>query len=203
MRQIVPYEKEIKFKTKIAEITSISLEHELNVLSDEVSGEFIVSGDYKTHEISVNKESFSYKLPFSITLTENVDSTSLNFEILDFTYDVINEDTLKINIEFEVRGELLESLKEENIKEKEVREEIIIPFETETTEEVKESIMNNVPISEENNYIKYHIYIVRETDTLESISIKYNIDENIIKNINKIDNISIGDKILVPEYGEE
>lgn len=201
MRQIVPYEKEIKFKTKIAEISSISLEHELNSNDFEVNGEFIVSGDYKTHEISVNKESFSYKLPFSVTLTDSIELSSLDFEILDFRYDVVGDDILKVNIEFEVYAE---EKKEIDKEKEEVREEIIIPFETEeTTEEVKETIMDNIPTSEEKTYITYHVHIVRETDTLESICVKYGVDDSTIKSINKIEEINIGDKILVPEYGEE
>ena len=49
MKMSIPYEKEIVFNTKIAEITSISLEYEANVLDDDIEGEFIVSGDYKIH----------------------------------------------------------------------------------------------------------------------------------------------------------
>ena len=36
MRESIPYEKEIVFNTKIAEITSISLEYEANVLDDDI-----------------------------------------------------------------------------------------------------------------------------------------------------------------------
>ena len=105
MKSVVPFTKDILFKSKIAEITSISLEHELDVKEDSVTGNFIISGDYKSHEVSVNKEEFLYKLPFSVELTENIDLNTFNFEILDFYYDVIDNDTLRINIEFEVKAE--------------------------------------------------------------------------------------------------
>ena len=58
MKQVVPFKKDIIFKSKIAEITSISLEHTLNLDDDTISGDFIVSGDYKMTEASVNKEDF-------------------------------------------------------------------------------------------------------------------------------------------------
>lgn len=40
MKKIVPFKKDINFKTNIAEITSISLEHTLKV------GNFTVDGDF-------------------------------------------------------------------------------------------------------------------------------------------------------------
>ena len=139
MKSVVPFTKDILFKSKIAEITSISLEHELDVKEDSVTGNFIISGDYKSHEVSVNKEEFLYKLPFSVELTENIDLNTFNFEILDFYYDVIDNDTLRINIEFEVKAEK----KEEKIEEREVKqEEIFTPVEEEI-----ESIEVEIPVS--------------------------------------------------------
>ena len=71
MNCIIPYTKEIPFNSKIKEITSISLEHEMSINEGEILGNFIISGEYKAHELSVNKESFEHVLPFSIDLTEN------------------------------------------------------------------------------------------------------------------------------------
>ena len=60
----IPFTKDIDFEKKVSEITSISLEHETKVEEDTLKGNFIVSGDFKSHEVSVNKEPFSYILPF-------------------------------------------------------------------------------------------------------------------------------------------
>ena len=46
MNCIIPYTKEIPFNSKIKEITSISLEHEMNINEGEILGNFIVSGEY-------------------------------------------------------------------------------------------------------------------------------------------------------------
>ena len=62
MNCIIPFTKDIKFKTNIAEILSISLEHDFTANPEEVLGNFIISGDYKTHEVSVNKEHFELSL---------------------------------------------------------------------------------------------------------------------------------------------
>ena len=60
MNCIIPFTKDIKFKTNIAEILSISLEHDFTANPEEVLGNFTISGDYKSHEVSVNKEHFEY-----------------------------------------------------------------------------------------------------------------------------------------------
>ena len=123
MRMIVPYEKEITFNTKIAQISSISLEYEANVLGSDLSGDFIVSGEYKIHEVSVNKEPFKYRLPFSISLDDDLIRDSLKYDIYNFTYEVKDEDTLKVNIEFLLEGEVVEKMPEPEVKVEETKKE--------------------------------------------------------------------------------
>lgn len=130
MRMIVPYNKEIVFNTKIASITSISLEYEANILDDELVGDFLISGDYKIHEVSINKEPFKYRLPFSITLADSIIRDSLKYDINNFTYECINDDTLKVNIEFLLEGEEVETpLQEEAQEQVETFEEPVPPKE--------------------------------------------------------------------------
>ena len=100
MKQIVPFKKELPFKTKVSDITSISLERDLNVLDDGIiSGVFHITGDYKMNEGSINREDFSFDLPFDITLDPRYDIKTVNSDIDDFYYDIINDDTLKVNID--------------------------------------------------------------------------------------------------------
>ena len=203
----------------------------MDVKEDSVTGNFIISGDYKSHEVSVNKEEFLYKLPFSVELTENIDLNTFNFEILDFYYDVIDNDTLRINIEFEVKAEK----KEEKIEEREVKqEEIFTPVEeeiesieveipvsnkieepVEIKEQVKkekpeervekeeqETILNNIDVKED-DFMTYNIHIVREMESFESISEKYNVSVDLLKEYNNLESINIGDKIIIPEEKDE
>ena len=111
MKQIVPFKKELPFKTKVSEITSISLEREINVLEDAViTGVFHITGDYKMNEGSINREEFSFDLPFDITLDPRYDIDSVKSDIEDFYYDVINEDTLKVNIDLYIEAEYKEEI---------------------------------------------------------------------------------------------
>ena len=222
MKSIVPYTKDIAFDTKIAEICSISLEHELTIGEAEIEGQFIVTGEYKTHEVSVNKEPFSYKLPFTLEVTENIVKESIDFEITDFTYELVDDSTLRVNIEFSVSAEEKEEVVEEIPEETEedtekeslresVMEEINELFpEVEETEEVQaedeedrldensENIILDAMQEKESEVATYHIHIVNTNDSIESICAVYNTDEATLKEYNNIENIQVGDKIIIP-----
>ena len=102
MKQIIP------FKTKVSDITSISLERKIEILDGGiVTGTFYITGDYKMNEGSINREKFSFDLPFDITLDPRYDVNSVKADIEDFYYDVINEDTLKVNIDLYIEAEYL------------------------------------------------------------------------------------------------
>ncbi len=214
MKSIVPYTKAIEFNTKIAEICSISLEHELNIGENEIEGNFIISGDYKSHEVSVNKEPFHYTLPFSLEVTENIDKETIDFEITDFTYEIEGDSTLKVNIEFCLTADELE---EEKQKEEENRKEIAMEeieelfneptgeesdIEEDRVDQESEAIILNSIQEKEEEFASYHIHIVNNTDSLESICAKYNTDMNTLKEYNTIDTISIGDKLIIPFIDE-
>ena len=225
MKSVIPFTKDILFKSKIADIVSISLEHELNIDDTEVKGNFIVSGEYKAHAVSINKEKFEYKLPFNVELTKNIDLDTFSFKIVDFYYEVINDDVLRVDIEFEVyalekKEEVNEELRENIVEFEEPKKEIIdteidlLPIQVEQNdskmenneerleEEQKTTILNSIS-KEEDEYITYNVHIVREMDTIESISQTYNASIDLIKEYNNIDNLSIGDKIIIPQDLDE
>lgn len=100
MHEIVSFSKEIVFKNMINKITSISLEHTL-MLEDKfnIRGDFIVSGSYKMTAASQIENDFSYKIPVDIEVDEKYDLSNLVIDIDDFTYEVIDEEILKVNID--------------------------------------------------------------------------------------------------------
>lgn len=119
MRQIIPFQKEIAFKTMISKITSISLEHTLELKeSDIVLGDFIVSGSYKMTEASQIDEDFSYKIPIEIAIDNKYDTNNITLEIDDFVYEVLDEERLLLKIDLCIDGlelKQLESQKEEEV----------------------------------------------------------------------------------------
>lgn len=97
--------KELLFKNSVFEITSVSIEHNYDINGSNCEGEFIISGDYRLHEISINKEDFSFKIPFNNAIRSNVNLDSIEVEITDFSYELINNDELDVHVEYTVSGE--------------------------------------------------------------------------------------------------
>lgn len=220
MKTIVPFSKEIKFNTKLYEILSISLEHELNVKEDTILGDFIISGEYRSHEISANKEKFFYRLPFSVEITDNIVKESVVFNIEDFNYEIKNDDILQIEIEFSVSALeekkdepaeiILPDISETNFDDHEERkkerlsDEIKIISEEEKSSETisTNSIIDKIKNNDSETYVAYHIYIIKETDTIETIANNFHINIDVLQNYNKNLNFIAGEKILVP-YSED
>lgn len=126
MKQIVPFKKELPFKTKVSDITSISLERDIKVTDEGViTGTFYITGDYKMNEGSINREKFSFDLPFDITLDPRYDISTVNTDIEDFYYDIKNEDTLKVNIDLFIEADYLPEPIEDKKEEEQEVEKVI------------------------------------------------------------------------------
>ena len=119
MSEAFVVERDFLFKDSIFEITSISVEHDEDINGSNLEGDFIISGDYRLHEISINKEDFSFKLPFTHEIRSNINLDTVNLEITDFTYELNNNDELHVHIEYIVSGEqsLIEFADEKDLNE--------------------------------------------------------------------------------------
>lgn len=57
-------------------------------------------------------------------------------------------------------------------------------------------------ISTDETYVTYYVYIVRETDTVDSILDKYKVTREDLSLYNDLDNIKIGTKVIIPCHNE-
>ena len=235
MKKIIPFTKDIKFNTKIYELSSISLENTLVVEdNNEIDGEFVVSGEYKMNDSSINTEPFIYGLPFNISLDESYITDTIKIDIDDFKYEIINEEILRVNIDVLVDGKI-NIVNDEEVVEEVIEPDVIIEARKSVLEDEKLNEYNNLPkvnvINEETNdlfkqddtvidvvstknkiatsifenfddkdekYISYHIHIIRENDNVDSICKKYNVSIDDLKEYNTLDNITLGNKIIIP-----
>lgn len=132
MKKIIPFIKDLNFQTKISDVTSIALEHNLSMENaDSIVGNFIVSGKYKINNVSINEEDFDITVPFDITLDDKYDSTKVQIDIDDFYYEIINEEVLRVHIDVLINN--LVYIKKEELRNNEVefledKEEIKIPI---------------------------------------------------------------------------
>ena len=213
----IPFTKDIDFEKKVSEITSISLEHQTKVEDGLLKGNFIVSGDFKSHEVSINKEPFSYILPFEIDLADDVDENTIEFMIEDFTYEIVDNSILRVKIDFNVIASLKE--KEETEEEEPLFQDAKTAFlETDDLEEEREAkeeekdtskemietedtIIKNIK-SDEDEYATYHIHMVSDGESIETICTMYNSNLNILQDYNDLSNIAPKDKLIIPESHE-
>lgn len=228
MKKVISFKKELPFKTNISEISSISLEHTINEKeNDLISGIFYVSGEYKMTETSINKESFNFEIPFDIALDSRYDTSKIKFDIDDFYYEIINADTLKVNIDVYVDG--LNEIKE---KERCIEEETLDSIKVDKKEEVLpvndgrdneptiniENVNDNVNTNENINtnesvnlfdnisnaetYSTYYVYIVKDGDTIDKILEEFKVTKEELSNYNDISNIKANDKLIIPTNNE-
>lgn len=213
MKETIEFKKDIIFKTTIQEMTELDVTHEYKVLDDVIEGEFHVSGEYKMTEASVKHEEFLYNIPFAIALSERIKKESVNLVMDDYTYE-IDKDILhlkmklgmqyeEVEIESETKEEEITSI-DEMLDGVEEEQEVISEEKDSEKEEVKEQIEEfskkfNMP----DNYITYKIHIMKSDETIDSIAMKYNVRIDDIKEYNKEEVYSIGDKIVIPYFKHE
>lgn len=234
MKKIIPFKKDIIFKSNLSEITSISLEHSLHISNDNlITGDFIVSGTYRMTDSSVNTDVFSYNLPFDINMDEHYVLDNVEIDIDDFYYEIKDNNVLVVNIEV-----LIDKLEDKPLLEKEFISEEVLNNEEVNMQELFEDqeyiepelVRNGEPINEiqseiddsrdiieqempkeikslfdnidesSETYATYHVYIVRETDTVETILQKYSVTKEDIEMYNDLKEIKVGDKIIIPSF---
>lgn len=212
MKKLIPFRKEISFD-HLYEITSISLEHNLSKEDNTLSGNFIVSGEYLMTEASKDTIPFNYDIPFTIDIDNTYDISNALIDVDDFYYEIINNNTLVINIEVKLdkveellieRDESMDRLDilsdntidldaiDNNIEINNFNDEVIIK----SDEDIKKSLFSNLDNTD--NYVNYRVYIVRENDNIDGIMKKYNVNKNMLEDYNDLTNIKVGDKIIIP-----
>ena len=215
MRQLIPFVKDINFTSKLSEVTSISLEHNLTMENnDSIVGEFIVSGKYKINEISINEEFFNEKIDFDITLDDKYDASKIRIDIDNFYYEIINEENLRLHIDVLIDN--LEYIKKEEVIPKipdEIVEEIVDIKELAFDQKERNNddldvmeITNNLTtnfLPNEEHYSTYKIHIIRESENINTIIEKYSISKEELEKYNTLDNVMLGTKIIIPLKDEE
>jgi len=196
MKKVVPFKKDIVFDTNVGEINSISLEHFIEKEeNNSVKGYFLINGDYRITEASVNLDPFEYKLPFDINIDEKYDVTDMVLDIDNFYYEVINNKILSVNIDLAANNIEEKIILEEPIrKENEIMEENI-EMEERCVEEESNNVFNN---HIETEYKTYKVYLVRENDTLDSILENAGVTKEKLALYNDLNNIKLGDKLIIP-----
>ena len=223
MKKIVPFTKELVFKNGISEITSIALDNTLKLDKNLVTGEFIISGTYKMIGGDLEEE-FKYNIPSFVTIDTKYDTTICQVSIDDFSYEIINEEKLRVNIslmldDLDIKEDEIEEIKVDNRVDKEylmldnnINDNIdVISSKNENDTNINNNInVNNTKKIEKElftpddtlEYSIYRVYTMKDDDTLEYIYEKYNVNKEILAMYNDLDNLKVGSKIIIPSVDE-
>lgn len=197
MKQTVPFTKDITFKTKIGEITSISLDHDLKLKQEDlITGNFYLKGTYKMLETSTIEEEYSYKIPCEIAISDEYDTFDAEIDIDDFSYEIVDDEILRVNIVVSIdnliKKEVVE--KEERCIEDETVEEMFNEIKPEKEKLlIKDSIKN-----QKDSYTTYKVYVFKDSDTIEGIIEKNGITKEDLSNYNNLEDITTGTKVIIP-----
>lgn len=201
MKKTVPLKKELNFKSNVAQIVSIALDQDFKLENRTVRGNLLITGSYKMNDVSVNTENFSYNIPVNIELSDKYIIDDMIIDIDDFYYEIIDNNILSVNVEISLDN--LEE-KEEVINPIKYEPEVVVPVAKEDRIDVKDvkSLFDNFDDTNE-TYSTYKVCIVKETDTIESIIMNYNITRELLEQYNDVSDVKIGDKLIIPSVFNE
>lgn len=186
MKKIIPFNNVLSFSTDVCEITAISLEHKVDIGDDSISGVFDISGEYKITDGQLEREKFSFELPFDIALGNNYDRSTLVVDIDDFRYELVDRNKLKVNIDLYIDGEIIPMVMEEDREDNvdDMEEQLIInDHQEEDNEEITPVITNS---KERIDLLEEMLDNDKETDMKEEKEIKItNENNNNIENNNE------------------
>ena len=173
-----------------------------------------IEDNYDISKIKVDIDDFYYEIKDSYKLIINIDIVVDGLEekerCIDATIDDIDE--YSIETDSNVVKDFIESMDNDatNIHDESnfiINNTKIINDINGDDNEVKvdidkrkDNIMDNINLdnTNDNGFITYKICIVRENDTIDTILEKYNTTLDILRKYNVINEIKVGDKIIIP-----
>ena len=175
--QVNDYHEELNRELSKEEITSEEIEEKpLNIDTKQPLNE--------TEKLPSTDKEESQELISDLTPEEEIEVKTTN----DLPTDKIEPERI------DLLKDMLNTNEEDNMDEK------LNINNTNTNENTTENINNNIfePNQEEEKYVTYRVYKVLDNDTIDSILAKYNITKELLADYNNIENITPGDKLIIP-----
>lgn len=208
MKKIVPFNKTLFLNNNISEITSISLEHTLSYEKNYlISGDFIITGEYKINDSSINTEKFDFKVPCDINVDDKYDLSHVVIDIDDFYYEIVDNNALNVNIDV-----LLDKIEDRCVEEEDnpnfiVKTATKVDTILEKTQDKMDDVQDKIEVAKEKieqvqekikGFVTYRVCIVKENENLDTIINKYKVDKETLSLYNNINEIKVGDKLIIP-----
>ncbi len=188
----------------------INVEIEMNGLEEKKEEEIITKMKLEEPEILETKEEIAEKKP--VRHDSDTEPAPLPVELEEEIQDVMLEnnplDQLAVEIQKDLQEDLQKSEKVEPIEVETPKVEVeqvveqspysTVPSKTSTENQPSVSSIFSSIFASEETFSTYHVYIVRESDTIESIIDQYKTTKEQLQNYNDLSDVKIGSKLIIP-----
>lgn len=190
-----PIERKIYTEELVIKDENVRYTYEDNVLNNESEDD--IKQEMINKELEEDKpiieESIINEIK-EIEIQKDIDELDDELTCIEETDEIIEPERIDL-----LKDMLTNNKVNEVNKENEMNENTNLNINNNTNDD-SNNVDTNVfmPTQEEEKYVTYRVYKVLENDTLDTILTKYNITKEMLSDYNNIENITTGDKLIIP-----
>lgn len=189
-------------------INNISINEE--VFEENIPFDITLDSKYDASKVTIDIDDFYYEIINDEFLRVHIDVLVDNLvyekKEVEKPKEIIKEEREEIST---IINERNDDLMNDNVNLSDKKEDILIREEDVKTskkdEERESDITNKIEtglFDKEEKYITYKVHIVRDTETIDEITAKYNVSKEELEKYNDLNNIVLGTKIIIPISNE-
>lgn len=189
-------------------INNISINEE--VFEENIPFDITLDSKYDASKVTIDIDDFYYEIINDEFLRVHIDVLVDNLvyekKEVEKPKEIIKEEREEIST---IINERKDDLMNDNVNLSDKKEDTLIREEDAKTskkdEERESDITNKIEtglFDKEEKYITYKVHIVRDTETIDEITAKYNVSKEELEKYNDLNNIVLGTKIIIPISNE-
>lgn len=189
-------------------INDISINEE--VFEENIPFDITLDSKYDASKVTIDIDDFYYEIINDEFLRVHIDVLVDNLvyekEKVEKPAEVKKEERQSIMPNKDERND---DLMNDNVITSNKNEDTLIREESskkEVSEEIKSDITSKIEtglFDKEEKYITYKVHIVRDAETIDEITAKYNVSKEELEKYNDLNNIVLGTKIIIPISNEQ
>ena len=189
-------------------INNISINEE--VFEENIPFDITLDSKYDASKVTIDIDDFYYEIINDEFLRVHIDVLVDNLvyekKEVEKPKEIIKEEREEISTVIDERND---DLMNDNVNLSDKKEDTLIREEdvkaSKKDEEKESDITNKIEtglFDKEEKYITYKVHIVRDTETIDEITAKYNVSKEEVEKYNDLNNIVLGTKIIIPISNE-
>ena len=190
-------------------INNISINEE--VFEENIPFDITLDSKYDASKVTIDIDDFYYEIINDEFLRVHIDVLVDNLvyekKEVEKPKEIIKEEREEISTVIDERND---DLMNDNVNLSDKKEDTLIREEdvkaSKKDEERESDITNKIEtglFDKEEKYITYKVHIVRDAETIDEITDKYNVSKEELEKYNDLNNIVLGTKIIIPISNEQ